>query len=139
MSSVKRTNVAPSEHGQSKAPDKWDTSSKTANASAANNISDTCDTMSSSAAKNQTQQQSRDAQKSANSTQQVTKVTNRTTTFRMWLNIFAKSKWIMEIAPDVSKKTVLIELHTKIHAKSWYRMQSSNRTFEFISFDCIYI
>lgn len=77
MSSVKRTNLTSSEHGQSKAPDKWETSSKTTNALVVN-TSDTSDTMSSSllsAAKTQTNQpqsqsQSRDAQKSASSTQQ---------------------------------------------------------------------
>lgn len=79
MSSVKRSNVTSSEHGQLKAPDKWETSSKTTNA-LATNTTDTADTMSSSlstAAKtqtnqpqSQTQSQSRDAQKSANSTQQ---------------------------------------------------------------------
>lgn len=68
--------MASSELGQLKAPDKWETSSKTTNALAANTSEPICDTMSSSAAaKTQTQQQSRDAQKSGNSTQQVTKVT----------------------------------------------------------------
>lgn len=76
MSSVKRSTLTSSEHGQLKAPDKWETSSKTTNALAANTSEPICDTMSSSAAaKTQTQQQSRDAQKSGNSTQQVTKVT----------------------------------------------------------------
>lgn len=77
MSSVKRSTLASSElNGQLKAPDKWETSSKTTNALAAANTSEPiCDTMSSSAAaKTQTQQQSRDTQKSGNSTQQVTKV-----------------------------------------------------------------
>lgn len=84
MSSVKRSNLASSEHCQSKAPDKWETSSSSktiSNALATNTTSDTStsDTMSSSllsAAKtSQTtqpapQSHSRDAQKSANATQQ---------------------------------------------------------------------
>lgn len=79
MSSVKRSNLTASEHGQSKAPDKWEPPSKTSANALAANPSDTCETMSSTSAKSQTQQQSRDAQKSVNSTQEVTKVQCKTT------------------------------------------------------------
>lgn len=78
MSSVKRSTLASSELGQLKAPDKWETTSKTI-ISTPNTTSDTMpDTMSSSTIKTQSQQQSKDVQKSTNSAaQQDTKVNMR--------------------------------------------------------------
>lgn len=72
MSSVKRTNAT--ENGQMKAPDKWETTSKTI-INTLNTVPDTMsDTMSSSTIKNQSQQHAKDAQKSTNSVQQDSQV-----------------------------------------------------------------
>lgn len=72
MSTVKRINAT--ENGQLKAPDKWETTSKTI-INTSNSASDTMsDTMSSSTIKNQSQQHSKDAQKSTNSVQQDSQV-----------------------------------------------------------------
>lgn len=72
MSSAKRTNAT--ENGQLKAPDKWETTSKTI-ISTSNITSDTIsDTMSQSTIKTQSQQHSKDAQKSTNSVQQDSQV-----------------------------------------------------------------
>lgn len=68
MSSAKKINLATSEPGQLKAPDKWESSSKITNAT----TEIASDTM--SGAKVQPQQLSRDAQKSNSSTQQDAKV-----------------------------------------------------------------
>lgn len=76
MSSVKRSSLTSSEHGQMKVSDKWETSTKTT--LPANGPDTACDTMSSSSSSAaKTQQQSRDAQKSGNSTQPVQKVNEK--------------------------------------------------------------